>query len=537
MIGSNKIILQSLSVNNFATFKHQVIDFSEGFNGIIGETGSGKSLVLDALQFILGQRADKKFIRKNADHCIIEATYLPSGNDIKSYFNEIGFPFADEINVKRIIYSTGKSKCFLNHQSCTLQTLQDIAKRFIDLVGQFENQKLLSEKYQLILLDKFCDFSDNLNRYQNEFLKLQEFQSILEDLTSLRDKDISRLDFIEYQLNEISKLNPSIEDEENLISQKQRLSRSQELETSRNRALQLLSDGDRNTLELLNQIKSHIASDLFPHSYQESANEAYEILQDLSFQISSFNIEDNEEISLDDILHKLDMYQKLKRKFGGTTESLIEHADKLQTEFQNLKDIDSKILEATEELSAQKALCHQLANKLHLTRITIAKKLSQELTESVQKLNMNEAEIILEIKELPELNSFGITQVELVAQTNIGEGFYRVKDIASGGELSRILLAFRKVLSAKDSISIFLFDEIDTGIGGETASKIGDILKEVSLSSQVVAITHLPQIAIKTDKLISVSKKIDDSGKRTESQIEIITGKSIQAMAKEMVSL
>lgn len=534
----DKIILESLKLTNFATFKHSEINFHQKFNGIIGETGSGKSLLLDALQFILGHRADKKFIRKGCDFSIIEATYSTNSQEIRDYFNELGFPFEadDSITVKRVLYSNGKSKCYLNLQTCNLGTIQEISKRFIDLVGQFENQKLMSSKYQMILLDKYCEIESDREEYFINYNRLKDLKLQLEELKNSENQKQQRLDFLQFQIKEIDSLNPTIEEEEELIEKKNRLLKSKDFKEAKQQILSLLSEGENNCLGQASYMRKILTefSDLFPANIQESCDSAIHSLEELSYEISALeNTEEDQ--SLDSIITKLDQYQKLKRKFGGSTDSIIRAYDEYKSEFDQMKNSEFEIKKLEQEIQALKETCHQQAAKLHATRVQNGTKLSKALTKIVNSLNMPRAKIWFELHEKYELDAFGATDLNLFSQLNPGEGLHPIKDIASGGELSRILLALRQVMASKDSISIFLFDEIDTGIGGETAIKIANVLKEVSLNSQVVAITHLPQIAIKADELIVVEKNhVKD---RTESSIKLVIGKEIAKHAREMASL
>ena len=218
---SFELNLFELSLTNFATFQNQTVYFHDKFNSIIGETGSGKSLILDALQLILGHRADKKIIRKDCEHAIVEAIFKCKCSRIKSFLDQLGFPFeGEEIVIKRILYKNGKSKAFLNFQSCSLQTLVSFSKQFVDLVGQFENQKLLSSKYQLQLLDDYSTHNETLIKYQESYTLLSKTRSEYEEL-KIKSHDIAqRTDYVTYQVAEIEKLDPSVKDETDLIEQK-----------------------------------------------------------------------------------------------------------------------------------------------------------------------------------------------------------------------------------------------------------------------------------------------------------------------------
>lgn len=534
------LTLNNLTLKNFATFEDQTIIFDQGFNAIVGETGSGKSLILDALQLILGHRADKRIIRKDFEFAIVEGTFNCNDDQIKKYFDENDFPFdGEEVYIKRILYRNGKSKAYLNHQQCPLTTLTKFSKRFIDLVGQFENQKLLSSDYQLKLLDQFSINETLKSEYQKIFTFLSEQQLELKNLESRKVEVAKKLDYLNFQISEFEKLDPSVDREVELNKKKRVLQNLEENKVSVNKLNSLFDGGHQSggLINLLNQIESELTEKLLDQDTLEQFFNAKEVLIDMNYKInSSINLEFDEK-EFEHVLEELDLYQRLKRKYQVSTEDLIDIYNSYteeRKELENLTDSVELIKDKVMELSKSALM---IAEKLHERRISYAKDLSKSLTLAVQKLRMQGATISIKVDKVEELNSQGISKVSFLAETNPGEGHYKIKEIASGGELSRILLSLRTILSSKDSISIFLFDEIDTGIGGETAISVGEALNKVSTNSQVIAITHLPQIAKFSNKLIKVSKHLSSDLGRTFSQIEELTQGQIEKEIKEMTSL
>ncbi len=523
-----KLNLSELVLKNFATFEDQTINFGNGFNTIVGETGSGKSLILDALQMILGSRADKKLVRRDCDFSTIEAIFICNDQEIKDFFNNEGFPFdEDEIIIKRIIYGSGKTKSYLNFQQCSLQILQRFAKRFIDLVGQFENQKLLSEKYQLVLLDNYSKNNTLLESFQSTYKKLLDINTQIETLKTKRENHAQRLDYINFQLDEIEKVNPNTQEELSLLKQKQVIMNLEDRSKFISSVNNIFDDsvGLNNALGSLEKeissAQSFIDKEIF-----DTFLTAKELLSDIQYKVSSYEETNIEDINLDDIVEKLDGYQKLKRKFSTDTDGLSRIFEELTQEKKSLTNIEDNLLDLEKQSLLFTEESFKIATALHDTRVKSSKLLSSELTKAIRSLRMNGSTIKIEVAKNTTMTSAGISQINFLAETNPGEGYYKVKDAASGGELSRILLSIRKILSSQDSINIFLFDEIDTGIGGETALKIGEALKGVSNKSQVIAITHLPQIAKFADKLVLVSKKVKAS--RTYSAVREIEGDGIQ---------
>ncbi len=534
--------IKKLTLKNFATFDDQTIKFENQFNAIIGETGSGKSLILDALQLILGHRADKKLIRRDCDFSIVEAAFHCTDEKIKNHFFEIGFPFNEtEIVIKRILYKTGKTKSFINHQSCSLSTLTEFSRSFVDLVGQFENQKLLTDEYQLKLIDNYAINNTLKTEFLNIFDKLLVTIKELENLEQKNAEVNQKLDYINYQISELEVLNPSNEIESELLEKKRFLTNIEDNKVSISK-LNELFDGSHNgpgLLNLLNQVESFIDEKLLDSESINNFQTAKEILNEINYKINSSSEIDFDESEFEKVLNTLDSYQKLKRKFNVDTDGLIKILAKFQSERDEIENIHDNIQVYKDKIFELKQQAYTLAEKLHERREENCQELSQRLTDEIQNLRMKGATIKIELSKNNDLTRNGLTNINFLAETNPGEGFYRIKDIASGGELSRILLALRTVLSSKDSISVFLFDEIDSGIGGETALAVGSALAKVASNSQVIAITHLPQIANYSKKLIKVSKDIVtiENSNRTISIVQEVSGTKLKDEVRHMNGL
>jgi DNA repair protein RecN (Recombination protein N) len=538
-----KFYLKNLQIQNFATFKNQTIKFRPGFNAIVGETGSGKSLVLDALQLILGGRADKKVVRRETDCSLIEAVFRCEDTEVKKFLEGEGYPIeGHDLIIKRLIYKNGTTKNYINHLTCTVNFLNLFSRRYIDLVGQFENQKLLSEAYQLHLLDHFSRNSNELTRYQillKDYRQLMREQVELEQSKNLREQ---RLDYLTYQLQEIEKLNPSSQDEEDLLKKKVLMMNVEKTQKLGFQLKDIFEGGEGQTginhqLRLLTSIFGKNA-DLFQlqiDSLLSITDQLALLEQDVEKKLS-FEFDPNE---LEGVLERLDFYQKLKKKFGGSVESILLNQFEFMKEKKQLEELEINLGMTSGKISSLKKQLSSQAEALHQKRIKAAKILGQELTKRVRLLKMQGATIRMEIEKMEDFSETGITRAFFMSETNLGEGYFKIKDIASGGELSRILLSVRQILSSFDSISIFLFDEIDTGIGGETANCIGKALAEVAAGGQVIAITHLPQIAQFAENLIIVNKEIQeiDKEKRTESSVKEIFGKMVMKEVKAMAQL
>lgn len=534
---SKKLYLRKLTIQNLGIIDQQIVHFSPKFNAIIGETGSGKSLILDAIELIIGFRGDKKLIRKDSDFLVVEGIFSTEDKSIKEFFSEAGYPFEDDCSIKRILYPNGKSKTYVNQQLSTQQFVKTFARKYIDLVGQFENQKLLSSEYQLKLLDLYAQNGNDLDSYRDLFSQIKTKRETLEVLIAKEKELFQKKDYIEFQLNQLQKLSPSLAEEQELISKKEELKNKLEgkqvLEN-----INMLFEGDHHStglLEQLNKLESLIGESSISDKEQENFFSAKEMLQDLNFRI---NLEQNTEFpeeEYDELIEKLDEYQKLKRKFNTDTKGLEQVFTDFQAQLDEITTISDNIGTLEGELEALLSKANNVATKLHKTRQTAASELSEKLTQMVKSLRMIGASIKVSVSKSSELNINGHSHVQFLAETNPGEGFYQIKDIASGGELSRILLAVRNILATKDSISIFLFDEIDTGIGGETALCVGSAIESVSFNSQVITITHLPQIAKFADKVVKVEKSTNKS--RTTATIMELEGQKMDYEIQAMIPL
>ncbi|MDO9182880.1 MAG: AAA family ATPase [Bacteriovorax sp.] len=533
------LYLKSLNLQNFATFENQEIKFDIKFNAIVGETGSGKSLILDALQIIFGARADKKLIRKNADFATIEAVFSSNDIKIKNYFNEIGHPFdGNEIVVKRIIFANESSKSYLNFQSCSASQLTAFSKRFVDLVGQFENQKLLSEDYQLILLDSYAGLNSDIHDYQNLYNQLALSKKDFQELLNEKNFRAQREDYIRFQIEELEKLIPSIDDELELLKKKDMILNIEKRQSTLGTLASAISDDEINLLGLLKNCLNRVEKSPGIVS-EEIVTKLYDvksILEDVSYDLSKELNANLDEENIEEIVDRIDLYQKLKRKFGGTTEEMIKTFGEFRAELNSFSQVDDKISIISKKINDLEIRCSTFAQELHNVRLIKCEELSLELTSKVQELKMNGASLKIMVTRSENLGVKGFSKIDFIAETNPGEGFFKVREIASGGELSRILLSVRQILSSNDTISVFLFDEIDTGIGGETAISIGRSLQSVSEYSQVLAITHLPQIATFATQIINVSKstKVIDDQPRTISIIDQVIGEKKSDIVKAM---
>lgn len=523
----NLLELHTLSLQNFATFKNQEVSFTKGLNAIVGETGSGKSLLMEALALVLGERADKKVVRSGHDFATIEARFFLQGIETKQFLDELGHPSdGDEVVVKRIIYAEGKSKNFLNLNQCSLQTLQSFTREFVDLVGQFENQKLLSPGYQIDLLDEFIGNEKSRSDFYGNYVKYNALKDKKNKLQEQEKIRLQQIDFLKFQIAEIEELSPSEEDEANLLELKKTFSNTEIREKTLTQ-IQSLFEGSSDApginelcsqlTHLIKRTGSHIQENIVQKIL--SLNES---LKEIDHDISLSQTHKFSEEEINNTMDKLDKYQKIKRKHGCEIKEINQKLQLFQNELKQLEIQEEEYGDIEIQLSNQKEILHKLSTEMSFLRKEGVVTLSKEITKKIQSLNMKGAQVKIELFELEDFNFQGKDGLKFYVQTNPGEGMHLLQDVASGGELSRILLCLRQLSSTSGKISIFLFDEVDTGIGGETALLLGKHLSDLSKKIQVLAITHLPQIAFNADSLIKVEKEISKE-KNMERTISKVT--------------
>lgn len=534
------IRLCNLRINHFATIESQEIHFQPGFNTIVGETGSGKSLILNAFNILLGNKADKKYVRKGCDFYTVEGTFHSSDPGIKEFFSQNNIFVEDEFTIKRMVQREGQSKSFINLQSIPVNIIRKFSLEFFDIIGQHENQKLLQNEYQLRLLDHYAGNGETLENYRTPFLEYQSHQKQLIELNEKLDQAERQIDYLDFQVQQLQELSPSTEEEDNLIREKESIQSIVDNNQGIQKALQIVSeDPQGNLVQFAKHVDSIISVTNLPETLKEKVDTIIELSNEISFDLSKMLTEESSDERLSEIIDRLDDYQRLKRKFKTDTVGLQDTLQEFLDQRKEFLDVENQIEKIKANIASLKNKLWALSNVLHETRKNSSKTLSADLIKIFKKINLDECLIRFEFNEVEEFKRSGRTELASMIQTNPGEDFQPISKIASGGELSRILLAFRTCCSDPESISIFLFDEVDAGIGGKTAKMIGSLIKEISEHSQVIAITHLPQIAAFADNLIHVYKdsKSENKEKRTWTNTESIAPEQRETFLKEMTPL
>lgn len=551
-------MLLELKIQNFAIIDDVTIEFTEGMNILTGETGSGKSIIIDALSTVLGGKAYKEMIKSGADSAFVEAVFCTSSDYIKNKIREFGIEIEDLIVISRIIKSDRPSISRVNGKAVTLNVLNEITESLIDIFAQEESQSLMNTKNQLRLLDFLCgkDHLENLNYLRDIIDEISEISKKIKDLKDKSSNREREIDILKYQLDEIDSANLTPYDDEELEQDYKKQNNMSEIINHLNLAVEYLNSDyeNNNAIGIVDSCIGEIVNiSKYDQEYEETLSELEDIkyrLQDISSYLNrKLSTEEVDEENLRFLENRLDLVNSLKKKYGNNLELIDKFYDDTKTrleQLENLEEILSNLKKSEESLYKE---AYKIAEKISNKRKEISKELEIKLKSEMRDLNIKNADFMIKIKD-QKLNKDGIDDVEFFIKTNLGMEFLSLSKTASGGEMSRIMLAFKSIISNYDEIETLIFDEIDTGVSGFTANIVGNKIKELSTKRQVIAISHLPQIVALGDSHFKIYK--EEIGDKTVSNIiklendervdeiarliggQVITDNTIKA-AKEML--
>ncbi|HEX7572681.1 MAG TPA: DNA repair protein RecN [Bacteroidota bacterium] len=530
-------MLKTLNIKNYALIEELTVEFSSGLVIITGETGSGKSIIIDALGLILGARTSADVVRKGSNRAVVEGTFHIAGNGkLQQILDENGITAADELIVRREISSKGQSRCFIADSPATLALQKQVGELLVDLHGQHEHQSLLHIDTHIAMLDDFGGLDGIVAEFQGARKKLRE---IVEELDGLRQRErqlAEKREFYEFQIAEIDAVAPRAGEEEELGRELTILENAEKLFAITGSLYGMLYDGEQSVHDLLvivrNQLQDlAVIDNQFTDAAKECAS-AGAVVGELAKFIQGYNarVEFNPE-RLDALRDRLGKLALLKRKYGGSVESTLAHREKIGQEVLLAENFNEVIDRLMQGLGDARAVCSAIAGRLSAKRHDIAKKVDRAVVEELEKLGVRHARFTTRIlqTELPSggdgpdfvnagrknvrLNQRGYDDVEFFISTNLGEEDMPLVRVASGGEVSRIMLALKSILAKSDRLPVLIFDEIDVGVSGRVAQAVGRSLKNLSNFHQVIAITHLPQIAGLGDTHFTVEKT--ERGTRT----------------------
>ncbi|KAA0888833.1 DNA repair protein RecN [Oryzomonas rubra] len=529
-------MLTDLTIKNIAIIDTLHISFRQGLTVLTGETGAGKSIIIDAVGLIMGGRASADLIRSGADEAVVEALFDISGQpEVARKLRDSGFDCDNELLVKRSISRAGKNRIFINASMATLALLADIAPRLINIYGQHESQTLLRPENHLLLLDAYA----GLNPQREEFARsFERFRALQERLATLDEEEREaerRLDLLSYQSDEIGRAELRVGEEEELEERRQLLAGAEKLGSVSAEAFERLYEGDGAILGQLRRIKNSIAEisaiDRSLEGLAASLENAYLQAEDAAIMLRDYASRiEADPLALQQADDRLDLIHRLKRKYAPTVEAILEFKQGLDREIETLlnREQDKHNLEEERERLAHDV--QKRGNDLTKRRSTAAGALSKALAAEVHQLAMKNAVVETLLEPLAEPRSTGYERVELLFSPNPGEPPRPLARVASGGELSRLMLAFKQVLPEGD-VPTLIFDEVDTGIGGATSEMVGQKLKKVASVQQVLCITHLAQVAVFAGQHLRVEKQVAN-GRTTTRVVPLVDGERTHEVAR-----
>jgi DNA repair protein RecN (Recombination protein N) len=528
-------MLSDLSIKNFAIIDELHVTFGEGLNVISGETGAGKSIIIGAVSLLLGDRATAEMIRTSADSATVEALFDTTHNNIlREKIDSMGFTAGDELIIRRVISRTGKNKALINGQMATLANLSAISESLINICGQHEHQLILNAENHVDILDEFGGCLPLRASYEEVYNQYQQLKAKISKLQELRRSREEKTQLIKFQLKEIEDIDPQAAEDVTLANEKKVLANAQKLTDNANQAYDLLY-GEQNSVceklkDVRNQIKEIKIIDANLKLAEADIEGNFIALQEAALLLRDYG--KNlffDPARLQAIDERLEMIGRLKRKHGGSLESVLVKKLEMEEELRMVFSVEEELEKLAKEEEAVKSGLTQKALYLSQARAQGAVKLTQAVDNEIHALNMPHAVFHVNFKKNFAADDKaavcygpkGADEIEFYLTANVGEAPKPLNKIASGGELSRIVLGLKNVLSGTGSVGTVVFDEVDSGIGGATAEIVGRKLKDVSAHHQVVCITHLPQIACFGDSHYRVAKKV--TGGRTATTVEMLT--------------
>lgn len=523
-------MLSLLHIENIALIDQADISFGSGFNVLTGETGAGKSIIIDAISAVLGERTSRDLIRTGEKSALVTALFrdLPS----LPWFQEIGIGPDEngELLISRRIQGDGKNICRVGGVPCTVVQLRTLGSQLIDIHGQHDGQQLLDESCHLAYLDSFGELEPALSAYREEYAKLDALRKQIASLQMDETEKARRLDILQFQIDELESAHLRLGEEEELDERKAMLRSADQLVAavegayhalfgtdSQDGAASLLAEAEGNLSRVSNLSAdlSQLLENLAALRY--GTEDAAERLRDLK---NSFGFSPKE---LDQVEDRLDHLHRLKKKYGATVRDMLDYLNKIRQELDQIELSDDLLIKLKKQRKAQLAMTRTLAETLSAQRKAAAERLKARIEEELRQLDMTKVRFQTEFSPKPGklgLDDTGMDEVRFLMSANVGENLKPIAKVASGGELSRIMLALKNVLAENDNICTLIFDEVDTGVSGRAAGKVAEKMSRLSLTCQVLCVTHLAQIAAMSDYHYSVHK--EEKNGRTYTCVETL---------------
>ncbi|PCF42691.1 DNA repair protein RecN [Staphylococcus delphini] len=524
-------MLQSLSIKQFAIIDTLDIQFSDGLTVLSGETGAGKSIIIDAIGQLIGMRASSEFVRHGEKKAIIEGIFdIDDAKDAIRQLETLGIDINEDfLIVKREIFSSGKSICRINNQTVTLQDLRQVMQALLDIHGQHETQSLLKQKYHVELLDRYADgeYIEELQQYAQSYRQHQEKIKELEALESADQALLQRLDLMKFQYDELKEAHLKDGEIEQLETDIKRIQNSENLSLALNAAYVTLTDEHAITDRLYTlSTELQNVNQILPETFEklkEEVDQFYYTLEDAKHQIyEEINQTEFDEQYLNELESRMNLLNNLKRKYGKDISDLMIYQEKIADEInkiENYEESTSKLREEIQQLSQQ---VQEDGQKLSKARRIVARQLRDRIVNEIQYLQMKDANLEISFKPYEAPQKDGLERIEFLISPNKGEPLKSLNKIASGGELSRIMLALKSIFVRARGQTAILFDEVDSGVSGQAAQKMAEKMKDIASVIQVICISHLPQVASMSDHHLYISKHEKDD--RTTTTVRELTG-------------
>ncbi len=525
-------MLKSLQVKDYALIEQINVEFGSGLNIITGETGAGKSILIDAMSLLLGERASTEVVRKGAFKSIIEGIFdVTMNKKVKKLLDENEIDFFPELILRREISVKGSNRCFVNDTPVPLTIIKEIGNLLVDLHGQHEHQSLLRTDTHINFLDEFGTPDELLAEYGKHF---QQLSSLTKELNSLKEKENilrEKKDLYSFQINEIDNISPVEGEEEKLNEELNILENSERLMELTTSAYESLYESENSVNDYLGKIQNDLAElNNIDKSFLEVLGEiesAITLVNDISKFVRDYRSKiDIDPQNLEQIRERLGALTLLKKKYGGSIKSILEHREKIGGEYNLAENFSENIQSIENQIKELRIKCGAASEALSKKRKDSAKKIQKEVKEALSYLGIPDSSFIVKMDQIPAKDSdddfitvngkkykyfsSGYDEIEFFISTNLGEDPKPLAKVASGGEVSRIMLALKTILAKNDKLPLLIFDEIDTGVSGRIAQKVGQALKSLAEYHQIISITHLPQIAGMADHHFAVEKKLNE---------------------------
>ncbi len=509
-------MLELLHIENIAVIRQADITFRPGFNALTGETGAGKSIVIDAISAILGQRAYRDAIRTGASRAFISAVF--HGVPDYPWFQENSVPVdGGEVLIQREIFADGRNACRVNGIPVTVSILRGLGQQLIQIHGQHDSAQLFDEANHLAMLDAFADHAPLMERYRNAYLEMDALRKRIRSLQMDEAEKARRVENLTFQIQEIDRAELKVGEDQELEEKRKLMRSGEKLMNALNEAAGALYGGDDTdgAVSLVSQAQHALG---LVADVSESIDTAYNQVTELSYSVvdaaervrdlrDSFDFSPGE---LEAVESRLDVIHRLRRKYGATCEDILNYQKKCKKELDEIQMADDTIAQLQAQFRVKAKAAKALAAELSESRHQAAKQFEVRLISELRQLDMPRVQFVCQLEPLKHLEESGGDSCRFMMSANIGEELRQMNRVASGGELARIMLAMKNVLSEKDHIPTMIFDEVDTGVSGRAAQKVAEKLHSVSQGKQVLVVTHLPQIAAMADTHFLISKAEKD---------------------------